>query len=57
MIRQFLTELYSMMKLVGNPMAELFDGCADHFEIFARFLVMVEVDFWCICCGSILSLV
>ena len=57
MIRQFLTELYSMMKLVGNPMAELFDSCADHFEVFARFLAMVEVDFWCICCGSILSLV
>ena len=35
-----------MMKLVGHPMTWLFDRCTDQFEIFSRFLVKAEVDFW-----------
>ena len=43
-----ISDSWSMMKLVEHPITGLFNHCTDQFEVFSRFLVMAEVDFWCI---------
>ena len=43
-----ISDSWSMMKLVEHPITGLFNHCTDQFEVLSRFLMMAEVDFWCI---------
>ena len=43
-----ISDIWSMMKLVEHLITGFLNHCTDQFEVFSHFLVMAEVDFWCI---------
>ena len=40
--------IYNGIVVVSLPITGFFDRCTDKTEVFSRYLVMAEFDFWCI---------